>query len=155
MAVIPIIIPIQRFPYYIKKKELEKYLKKQEKQIRLVSSCVIAFAMLLQLFLAFLILPKLSNVYSEVGINQPNYLSPLVFLSIVVGVALLAIGAILPALDSEKIKELEQQKDEMITISSSLINNKIQIIYIAYLVLASITILVSIVFPIQKLISSV
>lgn len=82
---VPIIIPIQHFPIYIKKKELENYILKTKKQVRIAYSIVYVGVMLVQIIMALVVLSKLNLVYKNVGLQPPVYSVPLIFASLLLG----------------------------------------------------------------------
>ena len=152
---IPIIIPIQRFPIYIKKKELEDYIFKQKKQVKVAYSIVYIGVMLVQIIMAAVVLSKLNLVYKDVGLQSPVYSVPLILVSLLLGIICLAISLNIPSLNEDKVKKLREDTDEMVTINSKLVNPKIDILGLIYLLFSVAVLVVSIILPIFILTSSV
>ncbi|MDP3918087.1 MAG: hypothetical protein Q8Q30_02865 [Candidatus Woesebacteria bacterium] len=155
MSVIPIMVPVQQYPFYVKKREIDDYLAKRRKGAKIGYCIGIGGMIIAQLIISFFVLPKLMSLSNEIGIQSTSYSPPILFASIVIGIILLVALLSVDSLDGEKIKKLKQQEDEMVTIDSKLTKNITDIAYGSYFLISFLAILFSVILPVSALTSGI
>lgn len=153
--IIPIIVPMQSFPQYIKKVDLETYIQKQAKGAKLQVIFAISGLLLLQVIVGLLVMPKMYGLYTTLNKVPPDYLPFVVITSVIVGLTLILISAMSNFLDSSKVEKIKQDKEDLITINSSLVNKKLLFFFWGYAIIFLLTMALAIILPITGLTSSV
>ncbi len=151
---IPFIIPVQQYPQYIKKEDLDWFIKKTHKGGRIINILVPTAVIVVQAIMVVFVLPKLNDVYATANKVVPNYPLYVVITSVIVGLVLIAYNSQSNPLDENKVEKLKQDKSDLISLKEPLINKKLQMINLAYMLVAVLALVASIVLPIYDLTSS-
>lgn len=110
---------------------------------------------IVQVIIALLVMPKLYNLYSVLNQTPPVDLPYIVIASIIIGLAFIVFLATSEPLNKIEVEKLKQDKEELITINSSLVNKKFMLLFWVYAGLSSVALAAAIILPISGLASSV
>lgn len=154
MFPIPFIIPIQSYPQYIKKEDLDWFINRAHKGARLINILLPAMVIFVQVIMAFFVLPKLGDVYASANRTAPSYSLYIVIVSIAIGLALIIYNFQANPLDEGAVEKLRQDKSDMISVKGPVIDRKLQLITVAYLIIGALALVASIILPIYNLTSS-
>lgn len=151
---IPIMIPIQTYPQYVKREDLDSYIEKYKKRAKIGMISVVLGGLFVEALIGFLVMPKLFGLYTTVNQTAPAYSVPLMFVSAGLGLVLLTVAAMSNPLDMNKVEQAKQDKNEMVTIKNPLMNSKLAWLFYGYIVIAVLTVIVTTILPIYGLTSS-
>ena len=136
-----IIIPIQAYPQYVKKAELDSFLQRQTKGIR--TSISVGFV---GLILAQILVP---SIFIGAQIKFAMQM-PILITSLLLGLGGIIYTLTTNTLDSERVNNLKKDNSDLITINGPLINKKLQWFFIAYLVISSLAIVTAVILPVYN-----
>lgn len=152
--IVPIMIPIQSYPQYVKRADLDSFLQKYTKRARVGFIVVIVAGLFFQAVMGFLIMPKMLGLYSTINQPPPSYAVPLLLISVALGLVFLTVAVMSNPLDTGKVEKVRQDKEEMVTINGSLVSTKLAFLFWGYIAVFVLVIILTMILPIAALTSS-
>lgn len=152
--VVPILIPVQSFPQYVKKVDVDTYLNNQAKRGKVGSIVVVVASIVLQAVMGFLVMPRMLGLYKTMNQTSPAHTQPLLLGSVILGLILLVVAAVSNPLDEGKVQKIKQSNEDLITINSHLMNSKLLWLFGGYALISVLALIVAIILPIYALTSS-
>ena len=130
-----LLIPTQLFPQYIKKADLDSYLQKHAKHVRfgfIFAASVCIFAVM---YVVFGVVPGMYALYKTSNQTPSvvlSYLPFIVVVYVIIGLIFMVFVATSQPLNELEVQKLKQDKEEMVKISNSLVNNRLRISFVIY-----------------------